>query len=249
MTHEEYKMNMPIRENQQGFQTLVNNPQAAGITSSLWKDVENVFDASSDNLTNAISIFDTDAIVTAIQSRWCSEYSSESLAKQYLDAHFPLEHGSHTDVKSYVVYYHHLLAFFDNGDQSGLQNPKQFVALCGHKESPNAIVLKNGDLHTEIVINNKGKNGCNDHAGIDDVRTEHANTTVISLDKTISAVHDDGDAYASLIALLTGQLGISNKHLCSKDIAFTDVNGEDYILSALTPIVIQGSNHIKAVFA
>jgi len=68
-------------------------------------------------------------------------------AKEFLDEVFPLENGSHQDVSSYVVYYRHLLAFFEDGSQSGLKKPSKLVAVNGQRSEPEAVLLKNNGLH------------------------------------------------------------------------------------------------------
>ncbi len=94
-------------------------------------------------------------------------------SKAFLDKVFPLSKGSHKDVRSYVVYYQHLLAFFEDGTQTGLKDPQQFVALSGHKENPTSIVLKNDEgFHVELIINPNGKRGRRDTASIDDIQVE-----------------------------------------------------------------------------
>lgn len=95
-----------------------------------------------------------------------------SYSKQFLDSVFPLEHGSHKNVKSYVVYYRHLLAFLDDGTQTGLLHPEQFVALSGHKENPSSIVLKTNGYHVEVLFNPCGTHGRKDMANIDDIQVE-----------------------------------------------------------------------------
>ena len=93
-------------------------------------------------------------------------------SKGFLDKAFPLQHGSHKDVCSYVVYYQQLLAFFADGSTSGLQNPAQFVALSGHRETPNSIVLNNQGRHVELILNRHGVTGCQDKASIDDIQLQ-----------------------------------------------------------------------------
>jgi len=100
------------------------------------------------------------------------QVSLSNYAKAFLDKSFPLAQGSHKDVVSYVVYYNHLLAFLENGQQSGLEEPKQFVALCGHKEEPEAILLKENERFVEITFNKCGLIGKNDKANIEDIQVE-----------------------------------------------------------------------------
>ena len=63
--------------------------------------------------------------------------------KALLDKHFPLDGGSHQDVASYSIYYCNLMVCFKDGRLSGLQNPAQFVAMGGHKDTPEALILRN----------------------------------------------------------------------------------------------------------
>ena len=72
---------------------------------------------------------------------------------EMLDQHFALQNGSHKDVKQYVVYFRHIMAFFADGSHCGLEKPKQFVAFLGCKESPESIVLKENNVHVEVVLN------------------------------------------------------------------------------------------------
>lgn len=157
-------------------------------------------------------------------------------SKSFLDKVFPLETGSHQDVSSYVVYYKHLLAFFPDGSKSGLEHPRQFVALSGHKSEPTSIVLKNDGFHVELVFNKNGARGIKDIAGIDDIQVEtnklNFGSEVAANDETeeqktrhwFSMIRSDDD----MVYDTNGQ------QLCRcVDVpkAFTDKNGEEYSLS------------------
>lgn len=153
-------------------------------------------------------------------------------SKQFLDKVFPLSKGSHKDVRSYVVYYQHLLAFFEDGSQAGLANPKQFVALSGHKEDPTSIVLKNDEgYHVEIIINPNGKRGRRDAACIDDIQVE---TKIMDLgDVTIAA--NDESRQTTWFSMVRGDSEIitrkDGQRICKcidrrKD--FTGKDGEEY---------------------
>ncbi|WP_231916779.1 malate synthase [Rheinheimera sp. SA_1] len=95
-------------------------------------------------------------------------------SKGFLDKVFPLEHGSHKDVLSYVVYYQHLLAFLKDGSNSGLADPTQFVALCGSKQKPQSVLLRGEGRHVELVFCGSGQHGARDNAGIEDIQLEIA---------------------------------------------------------------------------
>ncbi|WP_110456222.1 malate synthase [Shewanella algidipiscicola] len=138
-----------------------------------------------------------------------SDCEATAYAKQVLDQHFPLSNGSHQDVCSYVIYYKQLLAFFADGSQSGLAEPRQFVALTGHKCEPTSLVLKNNGFHVEVSINRRGEYGCNDLAGIDDVQVEATLMTIVNSQQAPSQ--------RSWTSLVSGQAGSCNKQFTSKD--------------------------------
>ena len=174
-------------------------------------------------------------------------------AKSFLDEHFPLAEGSHKNVKNYVVYYHHLLAFMENGTQSGLETPCQFVALCGHKCEPDSIVLKHNKLHVELVFDRNGSIGKNDTAGIQDIRLESALTSIIDFEDSVATV-DAGDkinAYRNWLGLMQGNLsatfmknGQEQTRTLQPDITFTRKDGEDYPLQGRSLMLVRNVGHL-----
>ncbi len=87
------------------------------------------------------------------------ELNNKLKQNDILDQHFALQNGSHKDVKQYVVYFRHVMAFFADGSHCGLAQPKQFVAFLGYKESPESIVLKENNIHIELVLNARNNIG------------------------------------------------------------------------------------------
>lgn len=173
--------------------------------------------------------------------------------KAFLDEHFPLSEGSHKDVKNYVVYYHHLLAFFEDGTQSGLEKPCQFVALSGHKCSPDSIVLKNNGLHIEILIDRSGSIGGQDITGIQDIRMESAISTIMDFEDSVAAVdgEDKVNAYRNWLGLMKGDLSASfskngeqETRELQPDLCFTDVDGEDYVLPGRSLMLVRNVGHL-----
>jgi malate synthase len=145
------------------------------------------------------------------------------MAKRYLDENCPLDNGTHIEVTHYVVYFNHLMAFFADGSHCGLKSPKQFVALCGHREEPSALLLKKDDgLHIEITFNRCGATGKNDGAHVDDIQFETPLSTVEN--------QPSPQLKRLWVSFLTGV----QHALCevSSGKNFTDKNGEDYQLSA-----------------
>ena len=174
-------------------------------------------------------------------------------AKSFLDEHFPLAQGSHKDVKSYVVYYHHLLAFFEDGQQTGLETPCQFVGLCGSKCQPDSILLKHNNLHVELVIDRSGKIGATDKAGIQDIRIESALTSIIDFEDSVATVdaEDKINAYRNWMGLMQGTLtstftkdGEQQTRRLNPDITFTGTDGEDYTVKGRSLMLVRNVGHL-----
>lgn len=174
-------------------------------------------------------------------------------AKSFLDEHFPLAEGSHKDVKSYVVYYRHLLAFFEDGKQTGLNTPFQFVGLCGSKNKPDSILLKNNRLHVELVIDENGSIGINDKANIQDIRIESALTSIIDFEDSVATVdaQDKINAYRNWMGLMQGTLtatftkdGQQQTRQLNPDVSFTSKDGDDYVVSGRSLMLVRNVGHL-----
>jgi malate synthase len=268
-------MNMPaLKYSQihQGFYTFINEdvlPMCGVEANVFWQAIEKLICDYSNQpevyinteQNNPIAanakvapVIDRQQLIQAANSQWTSLFEADAAkvnAKAYLDKHFALESGSHSDVKNYVVYYHHLLAFLKDGSQSGLANPSQFVALCGHKCAPDSIVLKQSSmtLHTEILFDRKGTRGANDNAGVQDILVETNDAIVVDF----NAVQIDGEskiqAYRNLQSFLRGDLQTfttvkGQQTICrmNNDTTFTDLNGDDYYIANQPPIQIRCAN-------
>ncbi len=174
-------------------------------------------------------------------------------AKAFLDDVFPLETGSHQDVSSYLVYYHHLLAFFDDGSQSGLQKSSQLVAVNGQRSEPEAILLRNNGLHVEIQFDRNGKNGANDKADINDILIESALSTIIDCEDSVAAVdaEDKIEVYRNWLGLMEGRLeakfnknGEQMTRRMNPDKFFTDLDGELYQLHGRSLLLVRNVGHL-----
>ncbi|WP_394249935.1 hypothetical protein [Vibrio profundi] len=145
-------------------------------------------------------------------------------AKQLLDRLFPLENGSHQDVTSYVIDYRHILAFFKDGQHSGLKHPKHFVAYMGEKSDPDSILLKDGSgSHLEVIFGCHKGTGCVELVDIADIQLETCTTfSQIPTESSMSAMRH-------WISLVRGDEKGKPK-ACSEDKEFTAKSGEDYRL-------------------
>ncbi|MDT0595620.1 malate synthase [Glaciecola petra] len=119
--------------------------------------------------------FTSTHVLAMADEKWHSAFDifeNQSAVFQMLDARFPLQQRSHKEVKQYLVYYRHIMAFFDDGSHCGFEHPRQFVAFNGSKESPCSILLQEDNLHVELIFNRDTRREIQTLAGISDVQIE-----------------------------------------------------------------------------
>ncbi|MCB5160886.1 malate synthase G [Marinomonas algarum] len=174
-------------------------------------------------------------------------------AKAFLDETFPLETGSHQDVSSYMVYYNHLLAFFEDGSQAGLKQPNQLVGVNGQRSEPEAVLLKNNGLHVEIQFDRNGPNGSKDKANINDIVVESALSTIMDCEDSVAAVdaEDKIEVYRNWLGLMQGTLearfqkgGKTHTRRMNNDRIFTDLHNNEYRLHGRSLLLVRNVGHL-----
>lgn len=128
-------------------------------------------------------------------------------ARAFLDARFPLEEASHADVLGYRVVDGRLIALLPSGD-APLKNAAQFAGYKGEAIAPTAVLLKNHNLHAEIVIDPTHPIGKNDTAHIADIILESAISTIMDAEDSVAAVdaEDKVGVYRNWLGLMQGTL-------------------------------------------
>ncbi len=140
-------------------------------------------------------------------------------SKKFLDDFFPLKNNlSWKNVQSIIIEKENL-SLLSYKSKSTLKNHNKFIGYRGEKNNPTAIILKNNNLHIEIIINPKAFSAKSDPAGISDIILESALTTICDNEDSVAAVDakDKIDCYRNW-------LGLMKKNLTSK----FNKNGKDY---------------------
>ncbi len=100
------------------------------------------------------------------------------------------------------------LNFYINEKDFFLKDQNQFVGFKGEKNNPEVILLKNNNLHIEIVINKKSLVGKIDKVGISNIILESAISTIVDNEDSVAAV-DSSDkikCYRNWLGLMKGDL-------------------------------------------
>ena len=108
-----------------------------------------------------------------------------------MDQIFPLEKQKWSDVEKIFVDKENLSFKCQNNSQDKLKNIKQFIGYNGNKENPISIILKNNNLHIEILIDPKSQVGKNDKAHISDILVESAISTIMDLEDSVAIDAED----------------------------------------------------------
>ena len=131
-------------------------------------------------------------------------------AKALLDDMAPLDGVAHGAVTAYRVVDGALLASHAGGTAQ-LQNPEKFVGYRGAEDAPEAVLLKNNDLHAEIWIDAGHNIGADDPAHVADIFMESAVTTIMDCEDSVAAVdgEDKVEAYRNLLGLMRRDLAVT----------------------------------------
>ena len=91
-----------------------------------------------------------------------------------------------------------------------LKDENKFVGHRGDVNKPTAIILKNNNLHFEIIINPKAFSAAHDIAGISDVIAESAVSTICDNEDSVAAVdaEDKVACYRNWLGLMRGDLKV-----------------------------------------
>ncbi len=171
-----------------------------------------------------------------------------AFAKKFLDETFPIDGVSHADATSYAVVDGALVV-----DGKALKNAGQFAGHRGDAASPTAVLLKNNNLHVEIVFNAETPIGKTDPAGISDVVIESAMSAIMDCEDSVAAVDAEEKvlAYTNWLGLMRGDLTSSfqkgGKTLERKLVAdreYTAPDGSDLTLKGRALMLVRNVGHL-----
>jgi len=165
----------------------------------------NAANARWGSLYNAL--YGTDAILKIEKTNRAGTYNPErgkkviEYARNFLDENVPLEQDSWKNISEIPKVYNGKLSL-------KLKNFKQFVGYSGKPTNLSSLLLKNNNLHIDIIFDPNGSNGRQDKAGIQDIIIESAITTIIDHEDSVAAVdaEDKVTGYRNWLGLMKGDL-------------------------------------------
>ena len=173
--------------------------------------------------------------------------------RDFLDQIFPLEKQKWSEVEKIFVDKENLSFKCQNNSQDKLKNIKQFIGYNGNKENPISIILKNNNLHIEIIIDPKSQVGKSDKAHISDILIESAISTIMDLEDSVAAVdaEDKIKCYRNWLGIMKNELkttvnknGNSFDRKLNEDKKFIDINGNEKFLNGRSLLLIRNVGHL-----
>ena len=159
------------------------------------------------------SLYDALYGTDVISGERFKEYNAERAEKvinyvrDFLDKNFPLKKASWKKISKILIEEDNLV-LLKGSEKDFLKDKEKFVGFNGEKNSPTSILIKNNNLHVDILIDPNHTVGKNDKASIADVIVESALSTIVDNEDSVAAVdaQDKVKCYRNWLGLMKGDL-------------------------------------------
>ena len=172
--------------------------------------------------------------------------------REFFDIHFPIDGTSWKNISGLKIFQSNLIILKDNSEYK-LKDQNKFIGHRGDINKPSAVILKNNNLHFEIIINPKAFSAAHDIAGISDVIAESAVSTICDNEDSVAAVdaEDKVICYRNWLGLMKGDLKIqfekNGKNLERKlnpDRSYISRDGKGLKLHGRSLLLVRNVGHL-----
>ena len=140
------------------------------------------------------SLYGTDVISSeeSITERYDPERGLQVIkyTKKFLDENFKLKNAS-WDKVSQITIDNHMLKIKTNKGNTEIEDVEKYIGYRLKENKVSAIILKNNNLHIEIIINPGAFSAKGDPAGISDIIVESAISTICDHEDSVAAVDSE----------------------------------------------------------
>tara|TARA_Y100000591_G_scaffold276119_1_gene253063 strand:+ start:61 stop:2199 length:2139 start_codon:yes stop_codon:yes gene_type:complete len=200
------------------------------------------------------ALYGTDVISGEVGKNWDKVRALKvvNFVRDFLDERFPLLKTSWKEI-SKIQIEENKLVLFSGSNKDFLKNNNQFVGFIGDKDNPSSILIKNNNLHIDILIDSKTTVGEIDKANISDVVVESALSTIVDNEDSVAAVdaEDKVKCYRNWLGLMKGDLTSTfeknGKKIVRKlntDRTYTSKNGEKIRLHGRALLLNRNVGHL-----
>ncbi len=173
-------------------------------------------------------------------------------SKKFLDETFPIDNGSWKNITNIKIENKHLVASIQKSTFH-LKDQSQFKGYSGDEKKPKSILLKNNNLHCDILIDAESSVGKEDTAGISNIILESAISTIIDHEDSVAAVDDEDKVkgYKNWLGLMKGTLetlvkknGKKFTRKLEQDRFYKDCNGKEFKLHGRALLLNRNVGHL-----
>ncbi|MDC3114499.1 malate synthase G [Candidatus Pelagibacter sp.] len=172
--------------------------------------------------------------------------------REFFDKFIPIDGTSWKNIAGLKIENKDLIILKDDYKYN-LKDKDKFIGYRGDASKPNAIILKNNNLHFEIIINPRAFSAAHDIAGISDVIAESAVSTICDNEDSVAAVdaEDKVVCYRNWLGLMKGNLKVqfekNGKNLERKlnpDRSYISREGKKLKLHGRSLLLIRNVGHL-----
>ena len=174
--------------------------------------------------------------------------------RNFLERYFPLENIilGWANITNFKIKDGSLIICKDK-QETKLKEKNKFIGHRGDANSPSAIILKNNNLHIEIIIDPKAFSATQDPASISDIIVEAAVSTICDNEDSVAAVdaEDKIVCYRNWLGLMKGDLkskfeksGKLYERKLNPDRSFVSKDGKGLKLHGRSLLLIRNVGHL-----
>jgi malate synthase len=172
--------------------------------------------------------------------------------RDFLKKNFPLKSLEWHHITGFKINDGSLIVFKDNIETS-LQNKDKFIGHRGKANDPSAIILKNNNLHVEIIIDPNAFSARQDSAKISDIILEAAVSTICDNEDSVAAVDADDKVicYRNWLGLMKGNLkstfeknGKTYERKLNPDRSYISKDGKGLKLHGRSLLLVRNVGHL-----
>ena len=155
------------------------------------------------------ALYGTDVIPGDKSANYNAERGSKVInyVRTFLSKIAPIDSTEWKDISKITIEDQDLV-FLHNDNKKKLKDNNQFIGFTGEKSNPKSILIKNNNLHIDIIVDPNSLIGKNDKANISDVIIESAISTIVDNEDSVAAVdaEDKVKCYRNWLGLMKGDL-------------------------------------------
>ena len=200
------------------------------------------------------ALYGTDVIPGNIDKNWDQKRAQKVIeyVRNFLDENVPLKQMSWKEISKIQIEEDNLV-FFSGSKKDYLNNNHQFIGFNGEKNNPSSILIKNNNLHIDIIIDPETEVGKIDKASISEIIVESAVSTIIDNEDSVAAVDDKDkvNCYRNWLGLMKGDLissfeknGKKIVRKLKKDRSYTSKNGEKIYIHGRALLLNRNVGHL-----